>query len=57
MPRFVFVVRFKERKDGTNCGLGNVKSFKTTASSPKQAAEHMRKKGHIISVRKTKRVH
>jgi len=49
--RFVYVVRFHE-----NNNHSNVKTFKTTARSPKAAAKKMKKRGQIISVRKTKKV-
>jgi len=43
--KFVFKVRFKVN--------GKPKSFKTTASSPRQAAQKVRTKGaHIVSVTK-----
>ena len=52
--RFLFVVRFKTL--GNN-GANSTKTFRTVAKSPKDAAQHMRKKkGRIISVRKVKKV-
>ena len=51
MARFVYVVRFHE-----NNNHSNVKTFKTTARSSKDAAKHLKKKGQIVSVRKVKKV-
>ncbi len=52
MARFVYVVRFHEN----NNNHSNVKTFKTTARSSKDAAKHLKKKGQIVSVRKVKKV-
>ena len=56
MPRFLFVVRFKERKNGPNSGFGDTKSFRTTAKSSSAAAKKYHGKGQIVSARKKKRV-
>ena len=54
--RFLYVIRFKERKNGQGSGFNGTKSFKTVARSPKAASKKMRKKGQIVSVRKVKKV-
>ncbi len=54
MARFVYVIRFRQ-KNGRDGGYGPVKSFKTTASSPKKAVRKMKKKGgEVVSVRRGK---
>lgn len=50
----LFRVKFKELNGGKNGGLGEVKSYKTTARDPQAAAKKMRKKGKILSVRRIK---
>lgn len=47
--RFVYRVRFKVN--------GEPKTFRTTASSPKQAADKLRSKGRILSVTKVRETH
>ena len=48
----LFRVKFKELNGGRDGGLGEIKSFRTTARTPQDAARKMRKKGRVISVRK-----
>ena len=57
--RWLFVVRFRERKNGWSQygnGLDDTKTYRVAAGSPKAAAQRMRKKGQIISVRKVKKI-
>ena len=53
--KWVFVVRFKEPGNGSKPTC--IKSYKTTASCPKDAAKKMRRKGRILSVKKKKRLY
>jgi len=48
----LFRVKFKEINGGKNGGLGEAKSFKTTARNPQDAARKIRKKARILSVRR-----
>lgn len=54
--RYLFAVRFRTRKNGANSGFDDTKSFRTVANSPKAAAQKMRKKGEVLSVRKVKKI-
>ena len=53
--RYLFVVRFKAPRNGPN-SESSTKSYKTVAKDSKSAAQKMRKKGRVISVRKVKKV-
>ena len=53
--RWLFVVRFRDQKNGNRNG-NDVKSFRLVANSPKAAAQKMRKKGQVLSVRKVKKI-
>ena len=53
--RYLFVVRFKTPRNGPH-SENSTKSYKTVAKDSKSAAEKMRKKGRVISVRKVKKV-
>ena len=46
-----YEIRFKESSKGRDGGLGKVKAFRTSASSPQKAIKKMRKKGRILSIR------
>ena len=48
----LFRVKFKELNGGKHGGLGETKSFKTTANSAHDAAKKLRKKARIMSVRR-----
>ena len=49
--RYLFVVRWKPYT-GRDGGLGPVKSFKTTARNPNEAAQKLKSNGRVVSVRK-----
>ena len=53
--RYLFVVRFKAPRNGPRSEI-TTKSYKTVAKDAKSAAERMRKKGRVISVRKVKKI-
>ena len=53
--RFLYVVRFKAYRNGPNSET-STKSFRTVAKDSKAAAQRMRKKGRVISVKKVKKV-
>ena len=48
----LFRVKFKELNGGRDGGLGEVKSFKTTARDSQGACRKLRKKARILSVRR-----
>ena len=53
--RYLFVVRFKASKNGSGSEV-TTKSYRTVAKDSKSAAQRMRKRGRIVSVRKVKKV-
>lgn len=48
--RGLYEIRYKVVDGGKNGGLGPVKSFRATLSSPKQASKKLRARAVIISV-------
>ena len=50
----LYRIRFKELNNGRDGGYGETKSFKASASSPHKAAQKLRRKAMIISVRRIK---